>query len=43
MDVPGALDKTIRVMVHCETALSAEAISHVYLRGAQALRRDIAQ
>ena len=43
VDVPGALDKTIRVMLHCETTLSAEAISHVYLRGAQALRRDIAQ
>ena len=43
VDVPGSLDKTIRVMFHCETGLSAESISHVYLGGAQALRRDIAQ
>ncbi|CAB4861342.1 MAG: chorismate mutase [Actinobacteria bacterium] len=43
VDVPGALDRTIRVMLHCETTLSGEAISHIYLRGAQALRKDIAQ
>ena len=40
MDVPGALPLVIRVMLHAE--LSDKA-SHVYLRGATALRRDLAQ
>ncbi len=43
VDVPGALDKTIRAMFHVETTRSAEQISHIYLHGAAALRRDIAQ
>jgi chorismate mutase len=43
VDVPGALDKTIRAMFHVETVRSAEQISHIYLHGAAALRRDIAQ
>lgn len=41
VDVPGALDKVIRVMVHCQS--SAAESSHIYLHGAQSLRRDIAQ
>ena len=43
IDVPGALERTIRVMAHIETELSAKEISHIYLHGAKALRRDIAQ
>jgi len=43
VDVPGALMRTIRVMLHCESSQSLESISHIYLHGAQALRRDIAQ
>jgi chorismate mutase len=43
VDVPGALDKTIRVMMHCTTSFTPEKISHIYLHGAQSLRRDIAQ
>jgi chorismate mutase len=43
IDVPGALPRTIRVMAHVETALSADLISHIYLHGAKSLRRDIAQ
>lgn len=43
MNVPGSLPRTIRTMVHCETELGGDQISHVYLRGAVALRRDIAQ
>ena len=43
VDVPGALDRTIRAMLHVETAKSAEQISHIYLHGAAVLRRDIAQ
>ncbi len=43
VDVPGALDKTIRAMIHCESDLSAAEIAHIYLHGAASLRRDIAQ
>lgn len=43
VDVPGALDKTIRVMLHVESDKSHEEITHIYLHGAIALRRDIAQ
>lgn len=43
IDVPGSLPRTIRAMVHCNTDLKQEEISHIYLRGATALRRDIAQ
>ena len=43
MNVPGSLPRTIRTLVHCETPLAKDEISHVYLRGAVALRRDIAQ
>lgn len=40
MDVPGALPLVIRVMLHAELS---EQPNHVYLRGATALRRDLAQ
>lgn len=43
MNVPGSLPRTIRTLVHCHTDLRQDEISHVYLRGAVALRRDIAQ
>lgn len=43
VDVPGALDRTVRAMFHVDTERSAEEISHIYLHGAAALRRDIAQ
>jgi chorismate mutase len=43
VDVPGALDRTIRAMLHVDTTKSADEISHIYLHGAAALRRDIAQ
>ena len=42
IDVPGALERVIRVMLHVEWP-SNQAINHVYLHGAQALRSDIAQ
>jgi chorismate mutase len=41
IDVPGALPRVIRVMVHCYAAEDAEP-RHVYLRGATALREDLA-
>jgi chorismate mutase len=43
VNVPGALDRTIRAMLHVETQAATEEISHIYLHGAAALRRDIAQ
>jgi len=41
--VPGALPRTVRILAHVETAQSKQEIRHVYLGGAVALRRDIAQ
>ena len=43
IDVPGALNRVIRAMVTVESDLSMKEISHIYLAGAKALRRDIAQ
>jgi chorismate mutase len=43
IDVPGALNRVIRAMVTVETTLEMSEISHIYLAGAKALRRDIAQ
>lgn len=42
IDVPGALERVVRVMLHCQRP-SDKPISHIYLHGAAALRRDIAQ
>jgi chorismate mutase len=41
--VPGAMPRVIRLMMHVETSSPRSAIQHVYLRGAAALRLDIAQ
>jgi chorismate mutase len=38
IDVPGALPRVIRLMVHCYMEGEAQ---HVYLREAEALRRDL--
>jgi len=43
IDVPGALPRVVRLMLHVETDKARAAIQHVYLRGAAALRLDIAQ
>ncbi|MFM9151538.1 MAG: chorismate mutase [Candidatus Planktophila sp.] len=43
IDVPGALPRVLRVMAHCNTVRKASEINHIYLHGAKALRRDIAQ
>jgi chorismate mutase len=40
IDVPGALPRVIRVMLHCYADPGAAA-RHVYLREAVALRRDL--
>lgn len=41
--VPHALPRVVRLMAHVETDRPRSDIQHVYLRGAQALRLDIAQ
>ena len=43
LDIAGAMPRVIRVMLHVETALTKAEVRHVYLRGAAALRRDLAQ
>lgn len=43
IDVPGAMPRVVRLMMHVETGLRRAQVQHVYLRGAAALRLDIAQ
>ncbi len=42
IDVPGALPRVIRVLMHVNTALSQTQIEHAYLDGARVLRPDLA-
>jgi chorismate mutase len=41
--VPGALSRVVRVLAHAELEIPRAEVSHVYLRGAEALRQDLAQ
>jgi len=43
IDVVGALGRIVRAMVTVESERKASEIAHIYLGGAKALRRDIAQ
>ncbi|MGC5012876.1 chorismate mutase [Streptosporangium sp. DT93] len=43
IDVPGALPRVVRLMAHVDVDRPRHEIQHVYLRGAVALRVDIAQ
>lgn len=43
MAVPGALPLVVRLMIHAETPLARDEITHVYLHDAVSLRRDLAQ
>jgi chorismate mutase len=40
MNVPGALDRVVRVMIHVNTEVPASEIKHVYLRRATELRPE---
>ena len=42
MAVPGSLAMCLRVLLHVNTDRSQDEINHVYLRGAAALRPDLA-
>jgi chorismate mutase len=41
--VPDAMPRVVRLLMHVETAAPRSGVQHVYLRGAAALRMDIAQ
>ena len=43
LDIPGALPRVVRVLVHLETSRTRAELTHVYLRGAEVLRLDLAQ
>jgi chorismate mutase len=43
ISVPGAMPRVVRLMMHVETDKPRSSVQHVYLRGAAALRLDIAQ
>jgi chorismate mutase len=43
LDITGAMPRVVRLMAHVETDKARGDIQHVYLRGAVALRRDLAQ
>ena len=42
IDVPGALPKVVRVLMHVNTTRAQSALEHVYLDGATCLRPDLA-
>jgi chorismate mutase len=41
IDVPGALPRVLRVLVHLYTERSRDALHHVYLHGTSQLRDDL--
>src|ERR1019366_543272 len=43
INVPGGMPRVVRLLMHIETDRARSAMQHVYLRGAAALRLDIAQ
>jgi len=43
ISVPGSMPRVVRLMMHVDTSRARDQLQHVYLRGASALRLDIAQ
>ncbi len=41
--IAGAMPRVVRILAHVETPRARSEVRHVYLRGAAALRRDLAQ
>jgi chorismate mutase len=41
--IAGAMPRVVRVMAHVNTDRSRDQIQHVYLRGTETLRSDLAQ
>ena len=43
LDIEGALPRVVRVMAHVVSERPRSEVTHVYLRGAEVLRQDLAQ
>lgn len=43
IDVPGSIEKCIRVMLHCNTGKKNSDMKYVYLKGARKLRPDLSE
>ncbi len=43
LDIDGAMPRVVRMLAHIETELPRAQITHTYLHGAAALRRDLAR
>ncbi len=43
MAVPGSLPRCIRVLIHWNTGMMADAVHHVYLGAARSLRPDLVE
>jgi chorismate mutase len=43
LEIEGSMQRVVRMMAHVETDLPRADITHVYLHGAAALRRDLAR
>ncbi len=43
LEIDSSMPRVVRMMAHVETDLSRKDITHVYLHGAAALRRDLAR
>ena len=43
IDVPGAPKNVVRILMHINTNANRDEIKHIYLRGAEILRQDLAQ
>ena len=41
LEIEGSMPRVVRMMAHVETELSRQGVTHVYLHGAAALRRDL--
>ena len=43
LEIEGSMPRVVRMMAHIETDLSRQDVTHVYLHGAAALRRDLSR
>ena len=43
LEIDGSMPRVVRMLAHVETDLTRKDITHVYLHGAAALRRDLAK
>lgn len=43
LDIDGAMPRVVRLMAHVETHLARSEVTHVFLHGAAALRRDLSR